>query len=79
MYTVYKKVCVGRQHQKYMFENVIFHFTVSDNRFMPPTSAATTVCLSPTTTTLEDVLDSLLGLTSTGRTLSPGLQGRRHV
>ncbi|CAH0559669.1 unnamed protein product [Brassicogethes aeneus] len=38
--------------------------------------------LSPSSTTLEDVLDSLLGLPSaggSGRAPSPSLQGRRHV
>lgn len=34
---------------------------------------------SPSSTTLEDVLDSLLGLPSSGRAPSPSLQGRRPV
>ncbi|KAK9707785.1 hypothetical protein QE152_g27624 [Popillia japonica] len=34
---------------------------------------------SPGSTTLEDVLDSLLGLPSSTRAPSPSLQGRRHV
>uniref|UniRef100_A0AAR5PQ87 Uncharacterized protein n=1 Tax=Dendroctonus ponderosae TaxID=77166 RepID=A0AAR5PQ87_DENPD len=34
---------------------------------------------SPSSTTLEDVLDSLLGLPPSGRAASPCLQGRRHV
>nr|XP_015839686.1 PREDICTED: uncharacterized protein LOC661447 isoform X2 [Tribolium castaneum] len=34
---------------------------------------------SPGSTTLEDVLDSLLGLPSSDRAPSPSLQGRRHV
>ncbi|XP_072386474.1 uncharacterized protein [Diabrotica undecimpunctata] len=42
-------------------------------------TSTTTQKPSPSSTTLEDVLDSLLGLPSTGRAPSPSLQGRRHV
>lgn len=50
-----------------------------DISILPPTTIGSTMKVSPSSATLEDVLDSLLGLPSTGRTLSPSLQGRRHV
>ncbi|XP_030755529.1 uncharacterized protein LOC115881940 isoform X3 [Sitophilus oryzae] len=51
----------------------------SSNDLATLSGGDTKVRPSPSSTTLEDVLDSLLGLPSSGRAPSPCLQGRRHV
>lgn len=62
-----------------IFRKLIETILPLDLSLLQSTSGGSAMKPSPGSATLEDVLDSLLGLPSTGRMLSPSLQGRRHV